>query len=231
MSMSSNSSSIKEQFEQDGYYIMRQLYSEDEIEAFKNACIAIVKEHDPGRSGVLVGMTLRSPLFKQATVKPSLVEALREIIGEHIVFLSDKVVLKNAGTDFGSPWHQDHPYWDGSHKFSVWIALDDAMPSNGCLRLVPGSHQQGTVSHDGEVVDDLGFINRIDMTQIADSDVLDFEARRGDAVIFHDLLFHASYPNVSGKERWALITTYKDGTQEDPDYEWAGAAFAVSSPR
>ncbi|SEM58089.1 phytanoyl-CoA dioxygenase family protein [Paenibacillus sp. OV219] len=219
--------SVKEQFDQEGYYIMRQLYTEEEVEAFKTECVNIVKANDTGPSGVLVGMTLRSPLFKQATVKPELVEALREIIGGHIIFLSDKVVLKNAATDFGSPWHQDHPYWDGSHKFSVWIALDDAVKDNGCLRLVPGSHQQGTVSHDGEVADDLGFDNRIDRQYIAEEKIVDFEARRGDAVIFHDLLFHASYPNVSGKERWALITTYKDGTKEDPDYEWAGAAFVV----
>ncbi|AZN42515.1 phytanoyl-CoA dioxygenase family protein [Paenibacillus albus] len=219
--------SVKEQFEQNGYYIIRELYAAEEMEAFKAECVKIVKEHDAGPSGVLVGMTLRSPLFRQATVKPALVEALREIIGEHIIFLSDKVVLKNAATDFGSPWHQDHPYWDGSHKFSVWIALDDALKSNGCLRLVPGSHLQGTVTHDDQSEDGYGFVNRIDRRQIADDAIVDFEARRGDAVIFHDLLFHASYPNVSGHERWALITTYKDGTKEDPDYEWAGAAFVV----
>lgn len=32
-------------------------------------------------------------------------------------------------------------YWGGSPKFSTWIALDDADVSNGCLKLVKGSHR------------------------------------------------------------------------------------------
>lgn len=48
-------------------------------------------------------------------------------------------------------------------------------------------------------------------------------------LLFHDLLYHASYPNTSGEDRWALISTYKDGTKEDPEYKWASSAFTVTS--
>jgi len=58
--------------------------------------------------------------------------------------------------------------------------------------------------------------------------VVDMPVSRGDVIIFHDLLYHASYPNTSGRDRWALISTYKDGTKEDPAYSWAGAAFKLS---
>ena len=62
---------------------------------------------------------------------------------------------------------------------------------------------------------------------IAAGSVVTLEARRGTGILFHDLLFHASFPNRSGKDRWALISTYRDATKEDPHYAFATAAFRV----
>ena len=46
---------------------------------------------------------------------------------------------------WGNPtsWHQDNTKWSFSseHAISIWIALDDATPHNGCLYFVPGSHK------------------------------------------------------------------------------------------
>lgn len=220
---------LKDSFDRDGYVVLKNLFSDQEILELKKEAIKVLKEKEVGKEGVYVGMAAASPVFATAAVKQELVGALKEVIGDKIVFLSDKIVFKDASTDFGSPWHQDYPYWEGSHKFSVWIALDDAIPENGCLRIVPGSHLLGDIRHNGDASDGLGFGNRLRDEDIDPSQILDLPASKGDAIIFHDLLFHASYSNKSGKDRWALISTYKDGTQEDPTYSWATAAFVVSS--
>lgn len=218
--------SIKEQFEKQGYVILKELYTIEETKKLKEEASAILSKHEVDKSGVFLGLTPESTLFKEAAVTPRLANALKEIIGHSVVFLNDKLVFKNASTDFGSPWHQDYSYWHGSHKYSVWIALDDADRKNGCLKIVPGSHLS-TVNHDGKASDNLGFTNRLDEKEIDQSQVVDLPASKGDAIVFHDLLLHASYPNTSGADRWALISTYKDGTQPDPDYPWAKAAFAL----
>ncbi|UVI28262.1 phytanoyl-CoA dioxygenase family protein [Paenibacillus spongiae] len=219
---------FKEQFDLQGYVVLPQLFSQEEIRMLKEEARAVLDRIGMNKVGVYVGMSIASGMFKTAAAKPELVAALKEIIGDSVIFLSDKIVYKNASTDFGSPWHQDYPYWEGSHKFSVWIALDDAAPANGCLRVVPGSHLLGAVSHGGDASDGLGFDNRLGRDEIDESQVADLHATKGDAIIFHDLLFHSSYRNTSGHDRWALISTYKDGTLEDPDYPWALAAFTVS---
>jgi ectoine hydroxylase-related dioxygenase (phytanoyl-CoA dioxygenase family) len=218
---------VKQEYEQFGYTIIRGLFSEEEVKLYKEEARKVLEQNGVGKEGVYLGMAVASPLFKQAAAKPELVQALKTIIGEEVVFLSDKLVFKDSATDFGSPWHQDYPYWKGSHKVSVWIALDDAAPENGCLQIVPGSHQFGYVSHGGDASDGLGFKNRLDSCDLEGRDIIDLIASRGDAIIFHDLLYHSSYPNRSGQDRWALISTYKDGTQEDPEYSWAKAAFKV----
>jgi phytanoyl-CoA hydroxylase len=39
-------------------------------------------------------------------------------------------------------WHLDLPYWSftSPHALSMWVALDDATPENGCLYFLPGTH-------------------------------------------------------------------------------------------
>lgn len=222
--------SLVEEFNKNGYAIINGLFSKDEVIKLKQEAADILQGMgDIGSSGVFLGLTVRSPLFKQAAAKPELVSALQDVIGSHIIFMSDKLVFKNATTDFGSPWHQDYPYWEGSHKYSIWIALDDATMENGCLRIVPGSHLFGESDHGADSSDGNGFSNRLHQKDIDEAKVIDLPAKQGDAIIFHDLLYHSSYPNISGADRWALISTYKDGRQADPDYSWASAAFTVSS--
>ena len=49
----------------------------------------------------------------------------------------------------------------------------------------------------------------------------------GDAVLFHDLALHASHPNASGQDRYALISTYRSAAEPDLEYDWAVAAEVV----
>ncbi|CAG7614427.1 phytanoyl-CoA dioxygenase family protein [Paenibacillus allorhizosphaerae] len=217
----------KLEYERTGYTVLKQTFSEEQVKLYKEEAQKVLEQYGVGKEGVYLGMSVASAVFKEAAAHPVLVNALKEIIGDDVVFLSDKLVFKNASTDFGSPWHQDYPYWKGSHKVSVWIALDDATPDNGCLRVVPGSHLKGAARHGGDASDGLGFKNRLEEQDLDGQPIVDLLASRGDAIIFHDLLYHASYPNISGQDRWALISTYKDGTQEDPEYPWAKAVFRV----
>lgn len=224
--------SCKENFVKDGFVVVKQLFTPEEAEELKHEASAIMSKHgveEDNSIGVFLGFVSESSLFKEAAAKSALVDVLKEVVGDYVIFLNDKMVFKNASTDYGSPWHQDHPYWNGSHKYSVWIALDDATKENGCLRVIPGSHLTGIILHDGEATDGKGFANRLNEAAIDETKIVDLQVSRGDAVVFHDLLIHASYPNKSGADRWALISTYKDGTQEDPEYPWANAAFTVCS--
>lgn len=55
------------------------------------------------------------------------------------------------------PWanptgfHLDTPFWSFSDRraISIWIALDDATPENGCLYFFPGSHLTTTFDNPG----------------------------------------------------------------------------------
>ena len=85
--------------------------------------------------------------------------------------------------------------------------LDDALPDNGTLTVVPGSHKRawnmvkiGLPSGD--------FQYEINDANWKDGDVVVCSIKRGSAIIFSDRLVHGSTPNSAGKDRYAIIGTY-----------------------
>jgi len=236
--MKLSSREIGETFARDGFVIVPHLFSQDEVKVLKIEIRRILDEvrqeaaqagKDPQTifsNGVYVGLAARSSLFRQAVRDEKMLNILEAILGPNLEFLSDKVVFKDAEKDFASPWHQDWPYWQGSHKISVWVALDDATPQNGCLRLVPGSHR-GSVFHDGDASDGLGFVHRLRSDAVDEGSEVTAPIEAGGALFFHDLTLHASHSNTSRQDRWVWIPTYRDAQAEDPVYPWAVAAAVV----
>jgi ectoine hydroxylase-related dioxygenase (phytanoyl-CoA dioxygenase family) len=153
-------------------------------------------------------------------IEPNIVAMLNQIIGPDLEFLSAKAVFKSAAVKFGSPWHQDWFYWGGPTKLSVWIALDDATPDNGCLIFAQGTHHAVLPKYRDEAN---AFSERVTAETLAPFKKVDLAVKRGDAVIFHDLAAHSSHPNPSGKDRWSFISTYRSGAIADSSKVWEKA--------
>ena len=233
-------SDMASEFAAKGYCVAPDVFTAGEVAHLKSSIGALLQrlsatQAEPGSvpesvqgSGVFVGLAANSEVFRGVARDPRILDLLEPILGHDILFMSDKVVLKSARTVFGTPWHQDYPYWAGAHKLSVWIALDRATPENGCLKLVPGSHLS-SVAHDGEVERGAGegFVHRLDPAAVDEALAEIIPADPGTAVVFHDLTLHSSMPNTAGADRWALISTYRNANEPDLDYEWAVAAEVV----
>lgn len=210
---------LKQAYDRDGYIIIPGLYTAEQMLQWKQALQAALKaEHFKDPSGVRVWLdrTLPQPVMS-AMSDPHVVNILQCLIGPDIEFLSAKAVFKDGKTSFGSPWHQDWFYWEGSTKISVWIALDDATVDNGCLTVAPGTHTRVFAK---QVVGGAGFINRVKDEDLAACKTLSAPIRRGDAIFFHDLLVHGSNANTVGGDRWSLISTYRSGMVPDTSKVW-----------
>lgn len=216
------------QYQRDGFIVVRNLFNEQEAMQWKDALKVRVAElnklDEP--SGVCVLMPEMMDSYTSAKVQDAkVVQILQQLIGPNVEFLSVKAVFKNAKTNFNSPWHQDWVYWQGTNKISIWIALDDAAPDNGCMRMVAGSHHQLAAMQ--VVEDDNGFNRRVSEEALQGSEIETLPVRRGDAIFFHDLTLHASCPNTSGRDRWCAIATYRDASQADSSTVW-GSAVVLS---
>ncbi len=96
--------------------------------------------------------------FLELARDPTLVEMVSRLIGEDVILWGCQVFCKPGGDGFETPWHQDGHYWPirPLANCTVWVALDDSTPENGCLRVIPGSHRsQRTHEHLIEEREDL----------------------------------------------------------------------------
>jgi phytanoyl-CoA hydroxylase len=152
-----------------------------------------------------------SPAALRALQAPRIVEALVSVIGPNVKAMQSMLFIKSEGKP-GQAWHQDEffiPSRDRSLT-AVWIALDDATVENGCLWVLPGSHQRGVIYPAREQSDP-----RFDCTTEAydfpysDEQSIPVEIPAGTALIFNGYLLHRSLQN-SGRHgyRRALANHY-----------------------
>ena len=100
-------------------------------------------------------------------------------------------------------WHQDNPKWSftSDNAISIWIALDDATPHNGCMYFLPGTQKKrlkdvNTDSSMSEIFDinpELGEINPVAATM-----------RAGGCSFHNGLTPHAAGANMTRGLRRAM---------------------------
>ena len=153
---------------------------------------------------------------------PALRDVVARIVGEPPDLYQDQALLKPPFIGREKPWHQDNAFFSlppTATVVGVWIALDEALPENGCMHVIPGSHRQGPVVH----------FQRRDW-QLCDNDVavervLAVPLRPGGCLLFHGLLHHGTPPSRSPRRRRALQFHYKPASVERVDDEWRLAVF------
>ncbi len=187
---------------EDGYLIVPNLLD-------ANSCARLRAEafrFAAGR-GLAVDAQLihRSAVLREFVTHGPQIALAIELLGANVCFTHQQYIVKHpdplARTDV--PWHQDSGYGhlEPSLDLTVWIALDDCVPDNGCLWVLPGSQRGGLLPHAqtgglrGVAIDEPGI-------------ALPMSA--GDAVLFNGLLLHRSLPNETDAARVALYLRYCD---------------------
>ncbi len=111
---------------------------------------------------------------------------------------------------YGNPtgWHLDNPYWSFSSRqaISLWVALDDATLSNGCMVYVPGTHKTARFENSG-----IG-ANIADLFKVypewMEIDPVACPCPAGSAVFHNGLTAHGAGANMTNKPRRAMTCAY-----------------------
>jgi len=115
---------------------------------------------------------------------------------------------KPAGSGKETPWHQDGEYWPirPLATCSVWIALDDSTPENGCLRIIPGSHRGERVRRHATVATDTYTLNqKLEADEFDESEARDVVLEAGQISLHDVYLIHGSNPNRSARRRAGYV--------------------------
>ena len=87
-------------------------------------------------------------IFNTFINNKNLCDILEDILGPDVDCFLSQFIFKNPGA-WGQPWHQDSSYFpfDREPQVAAWLATSEATLENGCLVVLPGSHQESLHEH------------------------------------------------------------------------------------
>lgn len=119
----------------------------------------------------------------------------------------DQALIKEP---YGNPtaWHLDDPYWSfySPDSISIWIALEDATPLNGCMSFLPGSHKLATYDN-VDIGKDLGGLFKI-YPAMAEIDPVAVPMPAGDCSFHNGLTAHGAGANMTRRRRIAMTAGF-----------------------
>jgi ectoine hydroxylase-related dioxygenase (phytanoyl-CoA dioxygenase family) len=215
-------------YERDGYIVVRNLFSEEEIGLLgkaarnDNEMDKSSSERDDGEGNAVRLALWNHPgdgIYGMFARCRKMVDRVEEILREEVYHYHSKMILKDAKVGGAWAWHQDYGYWYQNgvlspNLCSVMIAVDQATIENGCMQVIKGSHKLGRINHilSG---DQAG----ADMERVEEAkkrlDLVHVTMEPGDALFFHSNTLHASDANESDHPRWAMICCY-NAASNDP---------------
>jgi ectoine hydroxylase-related dioxygenase (phytanoyl-CoA dioxygenase family) len=207
-------------FDRDGFVVVPDLLdaatvtaARDECDRFEAEADAFLRGLDDGRftiaeTGAITFATHlahRSDVLRSLSCHPRIVELCSSLIGPDVNLYWDQAVYKKPEKPRRFPWHQDNGYAfvEPQQYLTVWVALTDATPANGCPRVVPGLHREGTLRH--TYVDPLGWEC---LSDDRPPGAVDAPVPAGGAVVFSSLTPHLTGPNTTDSVRKAYILQY-----------------------
>ncbi len=200
-------------YRRDGYVFPIRAMSATEAAAERARLEAVEREvrDDPARRRTLRrNANIVLDFVDAITRLPAITDRVATILGEDLLVLKVSFFIKEAGSPNHVPWHQDLHYWglDGEDEVTAWLALSPATPRSGCMRFVPGSHNQ-VVEH-RETSDEQNLLRwRQELAvEVDESDAVDVVLAPGEFSLHHGLAIHASAPNRSDDRRIGLAIRY-----------------------
>ena len=220
-------------FIQDGYLVVPDLLSLDEVEELRQDTVTLAKGGYPcdslqplpeeiaddeavGRILCIHQPHFVSPIIEKYVKHPKICGILSQITAAHLPYWDGSVkcmqsMLFVKPPDFqGQAWHQDEFYIPTRDRslIGAWTAMDDATIENGCLWVLPGSHRRGYLYPQRYHEDPDEFDFAWESYGFDDTDEVPVEVTTGTLVFFNGYLLHRSRKNRGDTYRRVLVNHY-----------------------
>lgn len=204
-------------YARDGYVIPDHHMGQAKLDAMRTALERLLRDNPHLASDAIICPHLLDEGVQQLkgarewldfACDPELLDLAEAILGPDIILWGTTIFGKPAGRGKATPWHQDAAYWPirPLATCTVWVALDDSGPENGCLRVMPGSHgSRAHFKHNTENRDDYTLNKELDPAEIDESRARDVVLKAGQVSLHDAYLVHGSKPNCSGRRRAGYV--------------------------
>jgi phytanoyl-CoA hydroxylase len=228
---SATAAETKRFFNENGYYLAKNVFSRSEIAELEQdfdrivAQLLAAKEGANARwSGAAMdrlgaqnttifhthNVQSYSARWLQAFQQARFLDVASEILGPDIVLHHSKLFQKPQGKGAPFPMHQDWEYFPtvGDTMIAGVIHVSEATDEMGCFRVYPGSHRLGRQGG----MSGMGNDEHADLkTKYPLENGTVLTANPGDVLFFHYFLLHGSNQNVSDKIRKTVLVQMHSG--------------------
>ncbi len=226
------SSDQKAQWQEQGFLILRGVYSPEESKALASLAEDLAlgrrpfpKKHIELNAKVSAGVVqaeglaalhkIHYPHFYNAEFldrvrDPRVVDVVEELLGPDLLGIPSLFIFKPPQIGMGFPWHQDKAFFDQIFVTETTVATSQAVdPStveNGCLWVIPGSHRGDVKEHHEQK--EIHQSEYREAKGVDEGRAVPVEMEPGDVLFFHGYLLHKSTDNQSAKFRRCYVAHY-----------------------
>jgi Phytanoyl-CoA dioxygenase (PhyH) len=149
---------------------------------------------------------------------PEILDVVGQLIGCDIALWGAGLFGKPPLRGKATPWHQDAAVLEYQairpvELCTVWVALDESTPENGCVRYIPGSHRERAIrTHVQRPTPGFTLHHMVEDRYWPESCERNAILQRGQASIHDVYLVHGSTANRSGKRRAGIALRYMPTT-------------------
>jgi ectoine hydroxylase-related dioxygenase (phytanoyl-CoA dioxygenase family) len=214
----------KEAYRREGWVVPRWRLPQAKVDALRDSLDRLIAANPGVRPEKLVSAHIEgrnaegvhgSRDFLDLARDPELVELVADAIGDDIILWGCQVFCKPGGDGLETPWHQDGQYWPirPLATCTAWIALDPSTRENGCLRVIPRSHEgRELYSHMREDRTDVVLTQKVDDPRFDEAKAVDIELEPGQMSLHDVYMIHGANPNRSPMRRAGVAVRYMPGT-------------------
>ncbi|MGV9315002.1 phytanoyl-CoA dioxygenase family protein [Streptomyces sp. NPDC003691] len=203
------------EYAEQGFSIIRDVLPPDLVDETRAHVDWLTRKYPELRPEHFHHPLIRNDAFWSRLVSDTrLVDIAEFFLGPDVACFTAHYICKPPYDGQPVLWHQDGAYWSLSpmEALTVWLAVDESTTRNGCLRMIPGSHELPL--HKPAVRTDrpnmLFSASDEDLVRewVEKRGIVDIELRPGDVSIHHPRLLHCSEPNTSAGRRCGLDIGY-----------------------
>lgn len=210
MTQTADQSAVLGNYDRDGYVIFRQVIDADLIRE-ADGHVRWLQDRHPDRTGEELSTELvaSDPFWVRLVSDDRLLSVAETFIGPDIALFASHYLSKPPFSGRRVPWHQDGAFWplEPMRVVTLWLAVDESTPENGCVRVIPGSHAERL--HDvRSLADDRALFDVESDVEVDESGATDLVLQPGDVEVHHPNIMHGSEANGSPRRRCGLTIRY-----------------------
>ncbi len=213
-----------ENFHREGWLFLPELFTEEEVAVLRHEAVSIYDSkrseiwfESSGAPRTAFAAHTYNEGFRLLGAHPRLINPVEQIFGEQLYMHQFKINAKAAFTGDVWQWHQDYGTWkrdDGMplpRAMNISVFLDEVMPINGPLLLVPRSQHAGDLkaAHDKSTTSyPLWTLDEDTVTRlVAEGGIVAPVGKPGGVLMFHGNLVHGSSGNITPYPRKIVYLT------------------------